>query len=404
MTKRKKHVFDTGEIPHLWAHRTQEEARNRQGNLYFTGDTIYSYGSHFPIARHVANDSGERAVLLTTATYSVTTSGHWSAVRSSIPSGIQVFHVPNVCRGRYSGSDLTSHDHEFNLGDYAERVEKHVITSARARSSYAKQWNHEHAVQLRDEALAYCAFFGMPVPNIPEVPELDSEALTSIRKREAKRAAEKAEQTKRERAEAIVRQQELILKWRAGQYAGSFYDIPVMLRIVGDEVQTSRGARFPISHAKRALAFVRKVREAGQAYVRNGRTIHLGPYALDRIEPDGTVKSGCHVVSWQEIEQIAPFLDSIRTSPTQPSSRQFKNGSRRRHKTQHSSPRALHKVRIPPIQEEDVCKKSFQSGVCIRMMTTCVCFSRKPLRSRQRTLGIRRQPITFEVPSNTASR
>ena len=64
MTKRKKHVFDTGEIPHLWAHRTQDEARNCQGNLYFTGDTIYSYGSHFPIARHVTNDSGERALAL----------------------------------------------------------------------------------------------------------------------------------------------------------------------------------------------------------------------------------------------------------------------------------------------------------------------------------------------------
>ena len=79
MTKRKKHVFDTGEIPHLWAHRTQDEARNRQGNLYFTGDTIYSYGSHFPIARHAANEAGERGVLLTTATYSVTTSSHCSA-------------------------------------------------------------------------------------------------------------------------------------------------------------------------------------------------------------------------------------------------------------------------------------------------------------------------------------
>ena len=92
MTKRKKHVFNTGEIPHLWAHRTQDEARNRQGNLYFTGSTIYSYGSHFPVARHVTNDTGERAVLFTTATYSVTTSSHCSAVRSAIPSGIHVYH------------------------------------------------------------------------------------------------------------------------------------------------------------------------------------------------------------------------------------------------------------------------------------------------------------------------
>jgi hypothetical protein len=92
------------------------------------------------------------------------------------------------------------------------------------------------------------------------------------------------------------------------------YDIPPMLRIVCDEVQTSRGARFPIAHAKRVLAFIRRVREFGQAYVRNGHTIHLGPYAIDRIEPDGTVKAGCHVVSWKEIERIAPALDSVPTT------------------------------------------------------------------------------------------
>jgi hypothetical protein len=316
MNKRKKHVFDTGQIPHLWVHRTQGEARNRQGNLYFTGDTIYSYGSHFPIARHVTNDAGDRAVLLTTATYSVTTSSHCFAVRSAIPSGIQVFHVPNVCPGRYSGSGLAADDHAGNLADYAERIEKHVVTSARARSSYAKEWNHEHATCLSDEAFAYCAFFGLPVPNIPEVPELDSDALTAIRKREAKRAAEKAEQTKRERTEALVRQQELITKWRAGQHSGCLYDVPAMLRIIGDEMQTSRGARFPITHAKRGLAFVRKVRESGQAYVRNGHTIHLGPYAIDRIEPDGTVKAGCHVVSWEEIERLAPALDTVPASAT----------------------------------------------------------------------------------------
>jgi hypothetical protein len=156
----------------------------------------------------------------------------------------------------------------------------------------------------------------LPDPNISEVPELDSDELTAIRKREAKRAAEKAEQTKRERAEALVRQQELIIKWRAGQYSGCFYDVPAMLRIIGDEVQTSRGVRFPISHAKRGLAFVRKVRESGQAYVRNGHTIHLGPYAIDRIEPDGTVKAGCHVVSWKEIQRIAPAFDSVPVSAT----------------------------------------------------------------------------------------
>ena len=89
-----------------------------------------------------------------------------------------------------------------------------------------------------------------------------------------------------------------------------------MLRIDGNEVLTSRGARFPVSHAKRALAFVRKIRESCQAYVRNGRTVHLGHYSIDRIEPDGTVRAGCHVVSWQEIERLAPALDSFTTTTT----------------------------------------------------------------------------------------
>jgi hypothetical protein len=309
-TKRQKHVFDTGEIPHLWAHRTQEEARNRQRNLYFEGDTIYSYGSHFPIARHVFKKTGKHAVLFTTATYSVTTSGHCSAVRSAIPSGIPVFHVPEV----YPDTCTVKEAHEQNLKHYTDTAEEHVAKCARSRSSFNKEWHHNRAEGLRREALAYCKFFRLPKPNIKPIPALDSKLLEKIRHLEAQRAAEKAEQTKRERAEAIARQQELITKWRAGQYCGCLYDVPVMLRIDGDEVLTSRGVRFPISHAKRALAIVRKVRDLRQAYARNGHSIYLGPYVIDRIEPDGTVKAGCHVVSWQEIERIAAFLDSISTS------------------------------------------------------------------------------------------
>ncbi len=137
MKKRKKCVFDTGEIPHLWVHRTQDEAGNRQGNLYFTGNTIYSYGPHFPIARHVTNEAGERAVLLTTATYSVTTSSHCSAVRSAIPSGIRVFRVPNVCHRRYSRNDLSTHDHEVNLGDYAHGTTNVPVICATKHSPIA---------------------------------------------------------------------------------------------------------------------------------------------------------------------------------------------------------------------------------------------------------------------------
>jgi hypothetical protein len=84
-----------------------------------------------------------------------------------------------------------------------------------------------------------------------------------------------------------------------------------MLRIVGDEVQTSLGASFPVEHARLGLRVVREVRATGEEYRRNGHTIHLGHYVIDRIEPNGTVHAGCHVVTWDEIERIASQLDCL---------------------------------------------------------------------------------------------
>src|SRR5689334_478166 len=98
--KRTRKVFPTSEIPHLWAHKTQDDARNPQGNLYFKGSVIYSYRDSYPIASHVTNGktgkAAKSAILIRTDSYSVTTSGHISAVRSSIPSGTTVFYVPSV--------------------------------------------------------------------------------------------------------------------------------------------------------------------------------------------------------------------------------------------------------------------------------------------------------------------
>lgn len=89
-TGRFKRVVSSGEVAHLFAHKVQSHARNAKSSVFFNHDTIYSYGEHFPIARHVTNKSGKAAVLFTTGHYSVTTSGHCSMVRSAI-SHLTVF-------------------------------------------------------------------------------------------------------------------------------------------------------------------------------------------------------------------------------------------------------------------------------------------------------------------------
>ena len=60
MTKRIRTVHPADMVAHLWAHKSQDFARNPGHNFYFHGDTIYSYGSHFPVAprRKQAGASG----------------------------------------------------------------------------------------------------------------------------------------------------------------------------------------------------------------------------------------------------------------------------------------------------------------------------------------------------------
>jgi hypothetical protein len=308
MSKRQRHVFPNREIPHLWTHQTQDEARNGTGSFYFRGATIYSYGSHFPIATHVTNAQGQRAILFTSDKNSVTTSQHMSAVRHSIPSDVPVFTAPCQHFGFSEAEDR--YQHERNIKHYTVEVADNLSTCARARSSWNKEYRHERAVELRNEAFAYASFFGLAAPAIDPVPDLDSEKMAGIKSREAQAATKKAAETKRKREEDRVRWQQTAEQWRRGEYHHYLpYDIPTMLRIEGHEVVTSRGARFPIIHAKRGLALVRAVIARGEDWRRNGQNCRLGHYQLDWIEANGTVHAGCHIVAWDEIKRIVSEIE-----------------------------------------------------------------------------------------------
>src|SRR5690554_2356630 len=111
--KDRKNVYGTDEIPHLWAHGIPEgrRIRNAAGNLYADGDTLYSYGAHFPIARRVSLPSpdGPRTVYLyTTRRYSVTTRGHCYAAERAMRGNGRVFRIdPEDSAGRNLWDALT---------------------------------------------------------------------------------------------------------------------------------------------------------------------------------------------------------------------------------------------------------------------------------------------------------
>lgn len=307
--KRAKQVFSTGEIPHLWAHKVQPSAHNSQWSMSFENGVIYSYRA--PIAAHIENKRGNKAILFNSRRYSITTSGHQGAIRAAIPSNVTVFDVSEVWSTSIDSSwTPVKERHEKNVKNYLFELNTAISKAQRARTLYSKGWEHGRAKSLRAELIAYCKFFGLACPkNLPQ------SVLTSAMVRKIK-AREAFLQTPEHRAkleqERVKRAGKVIENWRNGtEYVRLPHGLPTMLRIRGEEIETSMGARVPIDHAKRVLGIIRTLHAENRAFESNGHTIPIGVYKVDKIDADGMLHAGCHHIPYAEIERIGVLLDAM---------------------------------------------------------------------------------------------
>lgn len=85
--------------------------------------------------------------------------------------------------------------------------------------------------------------------------------------------------------------------------------------IIGGTLETSHGASVPLAHAIRVFRFLKLMRERGEGWQRNGRTIRVGHYAVDSVRPDGGFTAGCHRFAWPEIETLALALGVFDVAP-----------------------------------------------------------------------------------------
>ena len=280
-------VVNTSEVTHLWAHQSQAVARNSGHSVFFEGSTIYSFGSHFPMARHV-----DGAVLITTRSYSVTTSKHQGYVRQAC-SHLTRFYVDNV-------SARSKREHRENLALMRDEYENLIVKASRARV-WGQQYLNQ-AERCRQDANEYSAFFKLTT----RIKPADVESI----KERAKKAQAKAKTAKRkELARRKFQWQKEEANWRnGGSSLPHAYQLPPILRLIDDTVQTSHGARFPAEHARKALPVIVRCKEKGREWKRNGHAVRLGPYQLDSIDVNGNVVAGCHRVAFSEVEYIAGLL------------------------------------------------------------------------------------------------
>lgn len=153
-------------------------------------------------------------------------------------------------------------------------------------------------------------------------------AIKADADREAREAREAAER-ERER-ERFAKAQEFRRAWLAGErergtsadggrlsdeLGGSLIRARDVERdasgaIVGGLLETSHGADVPLIHAIKAFRFVKLVRERGETWRRNGRTIRVGHYQIDAIDAGGFT-AGCHRINWGEIERLAREIERL---------------------------------------------------------------------------------------------
>jgi hypothetical protein len=336
-----KTVMDNHSVAHVWAQQRQSHAHSK--SMSFRDSVIYSYRT--PIGMIVKAADGSDVALITNQSYSMTTScKHMPAVRSAVRH-LRSFSVSNLVPS-----------HAANLAEMVKAYHDEKPSLLRKRDLYRTP--QETLEGLYDAAREYAEAFGLPVPELDWLQDgLDIEAARNAREaknntpqaiaakeRARQRAADKVRASYRNgdalpysyrashkiealmddadrvaRAEAIrVLNADKIAAWHNGEGHIRF-DAEcggAALRVVGDELQTSHGARVPLEHAVKAFRFIKMVRERGEGWHHNGHSLRVGHFTVDAIQPNGDFKAGCHDIRWAEVERIARLVGVFDAAPS----------------------------------------------------------------------------------------
>lgn len=318
-----KTVFENRMVAHVWAQRNQAQGRSSNGQFYFNGDTIYSYGSHFPIASFVKDLQGNDRLLFVTRSYSVTTSRHIAYVRQALSQEQQSMIVYCYTPTNSHSSNIEHYD--LDIKEYLRMLSQYANTKIRQSTRDKIACNINVQITRRNE---YGKLFIKDYKPLV-LPENIAQLAEDLAKQEKnkmvalKRKRTLAKNKRLTEAESILGKRENWPELWRDKYEAIECDydvrntfdsylrekIGVLLRLVDNEIVTSKGARFPIDHAKKAFTLIKKIHDNKGSYTHDNHTVALGNFRIDEIESTGNVKAGCHYVKYEEIELMAKRLN-----------------------------------------------------------------------------------------------
>lgn len=279
-----RQVFSNhSEVAHVFAQRTQNSGR--AGNIFFEGNTIYSYGYHFPVARFLDDDT----VLFTLDSYSNSTAKHINIISGALShyDVVYTYDMDNTKRSLERFSSVI----KYNFKKLAKARKPEIYIDA--------------IMSILGILRKYVDTLGVKVykKDYPELYDLlkrgkdyfSPELIQKIKerqKRDAKRAATKLA--------------EKLTKWREfdkdtprhisnGQFAYLRYNAST------GNVETSKGVNIPHDEAK--VLYLMWVRYPEHVI---GRKVQY--YTINKCTED-SLTAGCHTIRFSEAQAIAETLN-----------------------------------------------------------------------------------------------
>lgn len=348
-------------IAHLWANEQQGSAKG--SNFFFEGDSIYSYGRHFEAGRIVWNKRGERAYLVNTSRYSVTTGKHMSKVWGSLPTDALVFGMEKFIEGgmlfvtnklevikntaeKYKRArteisyqniwepfkNLINYIKFFDMGT-PKRILKRSVNEwlvpdhelGRRPDKVKREYVHElkriFKIMLDHQSLADFGTVNVIVDEIcGEGTWINyTERCQRYRLAQEKREAKAIERARIENEAKKKTLEERVRMWKAGEIKelnapwGGYFEINepnVWLRIKNGKVETSKGVKLSKAETERLWRRIKSFHDGAQFQHDLARDSSGHSWAFNSYKNDLLI-AGCHRIAYSEMEDMAMKLGFI---------------------------------------------------------------------------------------------
>jgi len=313
-----KTVFNSNEVAHIWASQQQKSGRNSRGSFYFDNNTIFSYGSHFPIATILGHD-----VLITMRTYSNTTAKQIGKVRGAIShkNVIYCYEVPRTYSQEVTAKSLNQiGTNEKNINQWKANIQRLFTELGNKRN---KAENRIIEINRNIEQLQrYCTFFSIKIK--------DKELNSLLKIAASPNFVEQAREVKAKQDISTARKMKQASKaydiylglWRKFDSEG-IKDLPtkikdlcnfytnnsnaythLRLNTAENRIETSKGVEIPVEIAKRAYI------QLNGCFVNNCKELSISVMGYTITETTNDyIKAGCHTIPKSDVSYIANLLN-----------------------------------------------------------------------------------------------